>query len=139
MALLLDLMRQEQQFLVAADVERLNGVTENKNALVAQMTRLSAQRHEALAAAGFPAREEGMASWIAASGDASAQELWDSVLDLTRQAKELNRVNGMLINKHLVHSQGALNAMRPTAPSGNFYGPSGQTVNNPANRRYVIG
>lgn len=139
MGLLLDLMRQEQQFLVAADVEQLNGVTESKNALVAQMTRLSAQRHEALAAAGFPAREEGMTGWIAASGDASAKELWDAVLDLTRQAKELNRLNGMLINKHLVHSQGALNAMRPTAPSGNFYGPSGQTVNNPASRRYVIG
>jgi flagella synthesis protein FlgN len=139
MGLLLDLMQQEQQFLVAAEVEQLNGVMEQKNSLVAQMTRLSAQRHQALAAAGFPGREEGMAGWVAASGDASATELWHAVLDLTRQAKELNRLNGMLINKHLVHSQGALNAMRPTPAGGNFYGPSGQTVNNPAKRRYVIG
>jgi hypothetical protein len=29
-----------------------------------------------------------------------------------REAKELNRVNGMLVNKQLAHNQGMLNALR---------------------------
>ena len=39
----------------------------------------------------------------------------------------------------MLHTQGALNAMRPTAQSGNFYGPSGQPTTNTASRRVVIG
>ena len=48
-------------------------------------------------------------------------------------------LNSLLVNKHLLHTQGALGAMRPAAQSGNFYGPSGQTTSNTTHRRVVIG
>jgi len=139
MELLLTLMKQEQQHLIAADIDSLTALTAQKTALVQQMAGLASARHGALAAAGFPAREEGMDAWLAASGDATAAPLWTRVLAQTREAKELNRVNGMLINKHMAHAQGALNAMRPAAQSGAIYGPSGQTTASPTSRRLVIG
>ena len=139
MTSLLALMKQEQLHLVAADIDALSDITVRKTALIGQLSQLAQQRHQALAAAGFVAAEEGMDGWLAVAGETDAAPLWADLLDTTRAAKEQNRLNSLLVNKHLLHTQGALNAMRPPAQSGNFYGPSGQTTTNTANRRVVIG
>lgn len=139
MTLLLDLTRQEQQYLIGADIERLGDVTARKSELVGQLAALAAARHAALAAAGFEAREEGMRAWLAAGGADGADALWDELLLRTRAAKEVNRVNGLLINRHMAHARGALDTLRPPAQGGHTYGPSGQTTSAPASRRLVIG
>lgn len=139
MTTLLALMKQEQLHLVAADIEALSDITVCKTALIGQLSQLAQQRHQALAAAGFAAGEDGMDGWLAATAETAAAPLWAELLGATREAKEQNRLNSLLVNKHLLHTQGALNAMRPPAQSGNFYGPSGQTTSNTANRRVVIG
>jgi flagella synthesis protein FlgN len=139
MSSLYELMQQEQRSLVAANIDELSELTARKSALVAQLAACAKQRHDALAAAGFPPREEGMDAWLAASGDADAGARWTELLTLTRAAKEQNRLNGMLVNKHLAHTQGALASMRPAAQSGNFYGPSGQTTSSAPSRRLVVG
>lgn len=137
--LLLELLKQEQLQLVAADIDGLNQLTPHKAALLTQLSVLASQRHIALGACGFPSREEGMDAWLPTCDDASAAPLWTETLAMMREAKEMNRLNGMLINKHLVHTQGALNSLRPPAQSGNFYGANGQTTSNAASRRLVIG
>ena len=142
MATLLDVLRQEQQLLVAADMEGLPAVTTRKTALVTQMTLLSAQRHRSLGKCGFPAEEAGMDAWIAASGAARDESatLWSALLQHTRDAKELNRLNGMLINKQMGHTQGALQALRPkNAPANNFYGPGGISTSLPRSRGFIAG
>jgi flagella synthesis protein FlgN len=139
MTTLLALMKEEQLHLVAADIDAITELTARKTALVGQLSQLAAQRHQALAAAGFTAAEAGMEDWLAAAHEPQAAPLWKALLDATRQAKEQNRLNSLLVNKHMLHTQGALNAMRPTAQSGNFYGPSGQPTSNAVNRRVVIG
>jgi len=142
MATLLDVLKQEQRLLVAADVEGLPAITTRKTALVTQMTLLSAQRHRALAKCGFPAEEAGMDAWIAASGDEREESarLWQTLLEHTRSAKELNRVNGLLINKQMSHTQGALQALRPrNAPANSFYGPGGIATTVPRSRGFIAG
>lgn len=139
MQLLLDVIQQEQAQLVAMDVDMLDQLTLRKNSLVSQMATLSGQRLAALAAAGFAAREDAMAGWLAQSGEVEAGPLWQELLSLTREAKESNRLNGMLINKHLVHTQGALQALRPAASGATTYGPSGQTMRGPSSGRFVVG
>lgn len=138
---LVALMKQEQQSLVALDADELSSLTTQKNALLASLSSLSQQRHAALRAAGCEGSEAGMGPWLAASDDGGAREQWERMLDVAREAKELNRVNGMLINKQLAHNQGVLNALRtPTnAPTGAIYGASGQTVGLGASKRYVVG
>ena len=139
MTLLLDLLKQEQLLLVCADTDRLIEVTAQKTALVGNMAALAASRHLALGAAGFAAQETGMQTWITECGNHNDAILWRQVLDLTREAKEINRINGMLIGKQMMHTQNALNALRPNAQGGDVYGPNGQTSNAAASRRFIIG
>lgn len=138
---LVALMKQEQQSLVTLDADELASLTTQKNALLASLSNLSQQRHAALRAAGCEGSEAGMEPWLAAGDHGGVREQWQRMLDVAREAKELNRVNGMLITKQLAHNQGVLNALRtPTnAPTGAIYGASGQTVGLGASRRYVVG
>ncbi|SFV03079.1 flagella synthesis protein FlgN [Pseudoduganella namucuonensis] len=135
---LIAVLKQEQQFLLAADIDGLTALTPQKSTLVNDMAVLASQRHSALGAAGFKAEEAGMEAWLAASGDPDALAFWQQVLTQTHEAKELNRLNGMLINKHLSHTQGALQALRPQVQS-NVYGPSGQTTSTTLRRGFVAG
>ena len=139
MTLLLDLLKQEQLHLVSADIENLIDITAQKSALVGNMAALASTRHHALGLAGFAAQETGMQAWMTENGSSVDASLWQHVLALTREAKEINRVNGMLINKQMVHTQSALNALRPNAQGSDVYGPNGQASSTPANRRFVIG
>ena len=135
------LLKQEQAMLVSADTDSLTAITPQKSQLVAQLAQLAGQRHQALAAAGFPAQESAMDDYLVQAGDADASSLWHDLLALTREAKEFNRVNGMLINKQYQNNQHILNAMRTPAAGaeGGFYGPSGQAVGGGPSRRYVVG
>lgn len=142
MTALLELLKQEQQYLVSADNEALEQATPVKTDMVRQMAAASAERHRALSAAGFPATDKGMESWLGSIADDSAAALWASLLDLTREAKEQNRVNGMLIARHLAHNSNLLNAMRQPASgaaAGNVYGPTGQAQLSGPSRRFVVG
>lgn len=138
---LIELMKQEQGFLVAADTDGLTAITALKNGLVGQLAELSQQRHAQLGAAGFAAEDAGMAAWLDAQQHPDAHSLWQDLLAATREAKELNRINGMLITKHLNHNQTLINAMRTPAASAetSVYGPSGQTATGGPSRRFVVG
>ncbi len=138
---LIELMKQEQRLLVAADTDGLTAVTAQKSQLVAQMAALSKTRHDQLAQAGFAAEDASMAGWIEQHGDKDGASLWQDLLAATRQAKELNRVNGMLISKQLNNTHTLLNAMRTPAGAADpgVYGPSGQTSNSQPSRRFVVG
>nr|WP_315396607.1 flagellar protein FlgN [uncultured Duganella sp.] len=140
MASLLELLKQEQQLLVTAEIDGLPAVTAKKTALIAQMTLLSAQRHRALGKAGFPAEEAGMEAWIAAGADEHIARAWRMLLEHTREAKEMNRLNGMLINKQMGHTQGALQALQPLSSGGNnFYSASGMASTIPRSRGFLAG
>jgi flagella synthesis protein FlgN len=137
---IVELMKTEQQLLISADADGLAGLTPKKLQLAQQAAGLSRMRHKALAAAGFPASEAGMEPWLAVGGNDDTRAQWDRLLDLTRDAKELNRVNGMLVNKQLAHTQGTLNALRGAeGGAAGVYGRSGQTLGAGPSRRYVVG
>jgi flagellar biosynthesis protein FlgN len=141
---LIDLMKQEQQFLVAANTANTDGLatlTPLKTQLIDHMAALAAQRHQSLARAGFAGSETGMTSWLARTSDPAIAAGWQQLLAKTADAKELNRVNGMLINKHMAHNQGLINAMRTPAGAADtsFYGPQGQTTAVTGKRRLVVG
>ena len=140
-ATLMELMKQEQQFLVSANTDALSAITPQKAQLVTQMAALSKQRHGYLVAAGLAPNDASMQVWIDQSGDRAASDLWQDLLAITREAKEINRVNGMLIAKQLTNNQTIINAMR--TPSGAadtaVYGPTGQTSSTATSRRVIIG
>jgi flagella synthesis protein FlgN len=137
---IVELMKSEQQFLISADADGLATITPMKLQLTQKAAELSRLRHRALGAAGFAAQEAGMEPWLAVGGNDELRSQWNKLLDLTREAKELNRVNGMLLNKQLAHTQGMLNALRPAGTgAAGIYGPGGQTMSSGPSTRYLVG
>ena len=138
---LIDLMKQEQQCLVAANTDALGALTQRKTDLVEHMATLAAQRHASLKQAGCEASEVGMNAWVQRMNDPAINTSWQHVLEKMRDAKELNRVNGMLINKQMTHNQALIQAMRTPADAADtgFYGPSGQATPVSSTRRLVVG
>ena len=138
---MIDMMKQEQHFLVAADTEALGALTPLKLQLIDQMAHLAGKRHAALAADGFAATETGMEGWLVRMAHPGINSLWQQLLEKTREAKEINRLNGMLVNKQLSHTETLITAMRTPAGAADqpFYGPSGQSAPVTGKRRLVIG
>ncbi|HEX8604267.1 MAG TPA: flagellar protein FlgN [Pseudoduganella sp.] len=132
------ILKEEQQALVAADIDKLSALTPRKSEVLGRLGALADERHKALGSAGFEAAEAGMENWLCTHGTPDDKALWNSVLSQTREAKELNRLNGMLINKQLSHTQGALQALRPPSPGG-VYGPTGLTATTTTSRGFLAG
>lgn len=137
---LLDLLKQEQSFLINASVDELAKLAEEKSKIVVRMSELAQSRHRALSSAGFEANEAGMQKWIDGSaGEDAAGKTWKDLLDLAREAKELNRVNGLLIGQHMGRNQAALNILHGAPQGGAMYGPNGQSATQPSKRKLVVG
>lgn len=134
------LLLQEQAALIEASIEGLTDLTQAKASLVSELGRLAKQRHAALAAAGFAASESGMRDWIDATTDADQHtSSWTTLLSMTTEARELNRVNGMLIGRHLLRNQTELNILQGKPQNSNFYGRNGQSTGKGIGRGLAIG
>lgn len=137
--MLLDLLRKEQSHLIAADIDALTALTDNKLQLVSRLSELAVRRYQALAAAGFEAKEAGMQAWLGKNDAVFVKDSWNELLALARAAKEINRTNGLLIGKHLTRSQNALNAIKGGQQGQTFYGPNGQSTVKSSVRGLAIG
>lgn len=137
--ILLDLLKKEQEQLIAADIDALTTLTEEKTRLVARMLELASGRHQALAATGFAATEAGMQAWLDSLQSAVVRQSWHELLELGRAAKEINRSNGLLIGKHLARNQGALNVLKGGPQGQALYGPNGQSAVRTSVRGLAIG
>jgi flagella synthesis protein FlgN len=137
--MLLDILKKEQAQLVAADIAALTALTEEKTQLVVRMAELAAERHTALATAGYAATEEGMQAWLDSVQPPTARQSWKELLEVARAAKEINRSNGLLIGRHLTRNQSALNVFKGGQQGQALYGPDGQSSVSPAGRGLAIG
>lgn len=136
---LLDLMKQEQACLIDANVEGIKQLTEQKTKLVQVAAELAKQRHAALEKAGFNGTEASMPAWLASIQQQDIAQAWQELLNITRNAKEINRLNGILINKQLANTQNALQTLHTPTHGTNFYGPSGHSTTPSNTRRLVVG
>ncbi|ABR88357.1 flagella synthesis protein [Janthinobacterium sp. Marseille] len=137
---LTQLLQLEQEHLIAADVEGITALTEAKAKAAARMAELANWRHNALAAAGFEPTESSMKLWLESSQSKTARKSWNELVELVEVAKELNRVNGILINKQMVRNQNVLNILQHgTVQGNNVYGPNGQTASKSVGRHIVAG
>jgi flagella synthesis protein FlgN len=137
---LLQLLTREQSCLVESDVDGLSRLTEEKAHAALRMTEMAKQRHRKLAEAGYDASETGMQAWLdTPAATAADSEAWNGLITLAKSAKEMNRVNGMLIAQHMARNQSALNVLQGNAQGGSIYGPNGQATTKIGSRRLVTG
>lgn len=131
-------LEQEQQQLCAIDAaEALQQTIIAKNVLVAKMTSLAERRHKALGANGFTASEAGMMAWLEKSP--AALSTWNELLQSARRARELNQVNGTLINTHMARTRAALSILQQMPADSTVYGPDGQQDMRGGTRTLVVG
>lgn len=138
MTQLADVLKAEQTALVDGDVAALSELTQSKSRLVANIAELEHARNQAIAAKGFADDIQGFKDYLASTTDTALSQAWDELLRISEAAKETNRTNGMLINRHLARNQGALNALQQNKQP--LYGPSGQsTTQANTGRGFVVG
>ena len=121
-------LQQEQQALIAGDIEKLSPLVEEKTRLAASLNRYSEQRQRLIRAAGLPNDRSGLEAWLERQPlQAQDRANWKKLLALTGEAQALNESNGKLIAMRIQHNQQALNVLLSAANQTSLYGPDGQT------------
>jgi len=120
-----DLLESEQATLTQGNIDDLARLVAEKDPLVADLQRLSRQRNDHLAALNLPADREGMSAW--ATGIPDASSTWEHVLALAARARDLNRLNGELIQMRLQHNSRILEILQRNTAALDLYGPDGKT------------
>ncbi|MFA6179417.1 MAG: flagella synthesis protein FlgN [Methylophilaceae bacterium] len=123
---LLALLSREQTSLVMADIDAIESLLEEKSVLLQRMNITAKTRYEALATNGFEAGETGMIAWLKQQAKPNMNDSWTEFQKALSQAKEMNRLNGMLISKHFNRNQQLLNHLQGNSSAGAVYGKNGQ-------------
>lgn len=134
----IDLLQQEQAALVAANVDKLQSLSEIKQELSEQLNSLVQQRVAMLERDGFHPDAAGAQAWLAKQPAAVADE-WKKLLERAQTAQRLNQTNGKLIQTHMQYNQQALATLMNAANKADVYGADGQPRTGPAPTQRIIG
>ena len=124
---LLATIRSEQAALVRADIDAIENLLDKKAEVLQRMNIVVMNRYEALAANGFEPNETGMGEWLKQQAKPALNEAWANLKKTLIQAKELNRLNGLLINRHSLLNQQLLDHLHGSSGKADVYGRNGQT------------
>ena len=125
---LIVLLSREQASLVRANMDEIEQILDEKAHLLSELGSTVQKRHDALVKLGFEGSEKGMADWLVAQKTAAVQQSWMQFHKMLVQAQEMNRVNGVLINKHFSRNEQFLNALHAHHSPGQMYGANGQAT-----------
>lgn len=128
------LLSREQEALINMDIDQIEDLLDQKGVLLQRISTSVKNRHDALAKVGFDADENGMASWIKSNRLEKELQLWQGFQQNLEQAKELNRLNGQMINKHFNRNQQSLGQLQGKPATSGVYGPNGHTASNSYSR-----
>ena len=131
MAALVEVLAEEQVALTQAPtlplMEEINGHTRKKNQLIATISQLGLLRKNELARLGFQITETTLPKWLQ---DQAQIDSWNKLISHTKKANELNRVNGLLISRHLLRNQSTLQVLYKNhnrSEGTSLYGANGQS------------
>lgn len=119
-------LQHEQTALVSADLDFIEKMVDQRAGLLQALAAAAQQRYDALAAAGFDASEVGMANWLAGQANPVLEQAWQRFQKQLAQARELNRLNGVLINRQFQRNQEKLDALHGKTAAPQLYGKNGQ-------------
>jgi flagella synthesis protein FlgN len=123
-----DVLQLEQSALKSGETEQLTDFAEQKSQVSITLKQLSAQRNALLAASGLSDDRAGIEAWCAMNpAEQRVTEAWARVIALASEARELNRLNGDLIQIHMLYNSKALEALRGGNSALELYGPDGQS------------
>lgn len=131
------LLGEEQDALKSGNPEALPDIVARKSAVAGRISALTGRRNIALARDGLPADRPGVTGWLERNpGDNAVRKSWERLQQLAEEARELNRVNGELIQIRLQANSQALEALLSAANRQDLYGADGQ-AEQAATRRII--
>ena len=135
---LLAVLSREQTNLIMMNIDAIEGALEEKSVLLQRINITAKNRYEALAAKGFESNEAGMLAYLKQQAKSSLNTVWADFQKALSQAKEMNRLNGMLINKHFNRNQQLLNHLQGASSASVVYGRDGQAKQQSSPRPTLI-
>ena len=123
----LQLLEREQNCLITNNVNEIELIVAEKTSLLQQINEAAKKRYALLAKHHFESNENGMVAWVIEQVDANLKKRWDAFQQLLFRAKETNRLNGILINKHFNRNRQILQGLQNAVKSSETYGRNGQT------------
>jgi flagella synthesis protein FlgN len=121
-----DLLQQEQNLLTENSIDPLMMLAEQKSTRAAQLGELAEVRHRLMLACLPELTAPAILAWFKVNS-AESLVLWQEISTLAEQARQLNHINGELIQMKLRHNQQLLTALSRAVNQANLYGPDGQT------------
>ena len=121
-----DLLQQEQKLLTENSIDPLVLLAEQKSTRATQLNNVAEIRHRLLLAIIPKLTAPAILNWLKINSK-EGLALWQTIRALADQARELNRINGELIQMKLRHNQQLLTALSRAVNQANLYGPDGQT------------
>ena len=131
----ISLLQGEQTVLSNGKTDDLPELIEKKNQLAIELTTLAGQRNTLLTKHGFATDRAGVEAWCAKHPkEKTISEAWTTILSLAKEARELNRLNGELIQIRMQYNNKALETLLGQNKALDLYGPDGQSTS-PGHRR----
>jgi len=123
-----ELLTQEQAILTEGKIDELPSLADKKEKLATELNTLTRLRSQYLTSQGYTADRPGMQAWSSKHPEhQQALASWDKTLTLAAQAKELNRLNGQLIQLRMQYNSQALEILRRKDNPLDLYGPDGRS------------
>lgn len=135
---LLATIRKEQSALVKADINAIERLLDEKSTVLQRMNVAVLNRYEALAVNGFEPNEEGMAEWLKKQAKPALNQAWVVFKNTLVQAKELNRLNGILISKQFNLNKQLLNHLQGNSAGNDVYSRNGQAKTQSGSRSALL-
>lgn len=128
------LLQEEQRLLTENQTETLLATAERKSAQALHLNQLAESRLVLIRRQHPELSDDDIASWLA-ENSAECRTIWQEMRELADQAKQLNRVNGELIQMKLRHNQQTLTTLTQAVQKADLYGPDGQRSFTPGTGR----
>jgi len=123
---LLGELEREQAALVVSDIDTMETLIDKRLLLLQELSVTAKNRYDALAANGFEANEKGMTQWLKTQSNPALARAWSEFQSNLIQAKEMNRLNGVLISKHFNRNQQVLSQLQGNSATTDTYSKHGQ-------------
>jgi len=138
MSQLLELLEHEQKNLIINNVKEIENTIAIKTTLLQKINIVAKKRYSALAQSYFEANENGMLAWVLQQANPTIKERWDAFQYVLVKAKEMNRLNGILITKHFNRNQKMLHNLQNAFRSTDVYGKNGQAKSSVTSRGSIV-
>ncbi len=121
------ILEQEYETLLHKNSDDILSIIKNKQKVNSKMRKLMLHRERFLKALALPSGNPGIHELMKRLKCDETHNLWKKLIKQTHQLKEMNEVNGGIVNISLKNNRQALDILTGHSSENETYGPGGQS------------